>query len=501
MPLKPNLHASGITVIFEAVVLGIPIVCTDAGGLRDYFPGGEICLVPPGDPRALREAVRALAGDLERRLAMTVAAQRRVVSAGLTTQGYANGFRDLSTLLLAPRTAAAPCLAGAGAVLATRSDNDRRRAFVLLPHGFGAEQWRRRFARREIPGLNDALPFGYYRAAGQGWSVVYSEDADESLVTRFVRRGLSRVLGLDLIHAWRSRRALLTVDAVWTHTERESLAAIALFRLVRPRPRPRIVAQCVWLFDRWNGFSWPRRAAYRWLLKEADVVTTLSPENREAARRIIPEIPTELVLFGVGSQDRMRAPRRGICQVPMRIGALGGDMHRDWETLLRAFGGRTEFALRIASSKGSPRARKGATNVTIGAARSEGEVMDLYDWADIVVVSLKPNLHASGITVILEAVACGTPVVASDVGGLRAYFSDEEVCYVPVGNSEALREAAAKLAEDPERRFQMAIAAQRRMLAAALTWEGYAARHCEISAALLGVREPVAPGGAALARV
>ena len=330
MPLKPNLHASGITVIFEAVVLGIPIVCTDAGGLRDYFPGGEICLVPPGDPRALREAVRALAGDLERRLAMTVAAQRRVVSAGLTTQGYANGFRDLSTLLLAPRTAAAPCLAGAGAVLATRSDNDRRRAFVLLPHGFGAEQWRRRFARREIPGLNDALPFGYDRAASQGWSVVYSEDADESFVTRFVRRGLGRVLGLDLIHAWRNRRALLTVDAVWTHAERENLAAIALFHLVRPRSRPRIVAQCVWLFDRWNGFSWPRRAAYRWLLKEADVVTTLSPENREAARRIIPEIPTELVLFGVGSQDRMRAPRRRVCHVPMRIGALGGDVHRDW---------------------------------------------------------------------------------------------------------------------------------------------------------------------------
>ena len=456
MPLRPNLHASGITVILEAIVLGIPIVCTDAGGLRDYFPGGEICFVPPCDPHALREAVKSLAGDEERHLEMAVAAQRRVIAGGLTTQGYADGYRNLSAMLLAPRAAAACVTPDAAAVRGKRSDADRLRAFVLLPHGFGAERWRKRFAGREIPGLNDALPFGYYRAASQRWSVVYSEDADENLATQYVRRGLSRALGLDLIHAWRNHRSLLAADAVWTHTERESLAAIALFHLVGRQPRPRIVAQCVWLFDRWNGFSWPRRAAYRWLLKGADIVTTLSPENREAARRIIPEIPTELVLFGVGSPEDMRAPRRKICHAPVRIAGLGGDMHRDWDILLRALGGQAKFKLTIASSKARlrpPRTRYERDRHG-GSVRSGGEEPvrlggPRRGFAQAQSACLRDYGHPGG-------------------GGVRR-ARNRERCRRPTGilfrrgsvlragraTREALREAAVRLAENPERRFRM----------------------------------------------
>lgn len=488
MPLKPNLHASGITVIFEAIVLGIPIVCTDAGGLRAYFPGGELWFVPPGDPNALREAVRRLASDGERCLEMAAAAQRRVLGAGLTTQGYADGYRRLSARLLAPRATAASSTPHVDTVLATRPDTDRLRAFVLLGHGFGAERWRTRFARHEIPGLNDALPYGYYRASGQGWSVKYSEDADEHPLARLVRRGLSRVLGLDLIHAWRNRGPLLAAEVVWTHTEREGLSALALFRLLGRRSRPRLVAQCVWLFDRWDKFSWLRRAAYRLLLKEADVITTLSPENRNAALRIFPEVRTQLVLFGVGAPEEMRVPQRTRCHAPVRIAGLGGDMHRDWKTFLQSFGGWADFDLRIASSKARLGAHGRSPNVTVWAARSDSEVEDLYGWADMVVVSLKPNLHASGITVILEAVAYGVPVVASDVGGLRAYFSDREVCYVPAGEPDVLREAVRQVADDHERRFDMTVAAQRRVLEARLTWEGYAMRHLELSEALLGRR-------------
>jgi hypothetical protein len=38
MSLKPNLHASGITVILESIILGVPVVCTDSGGLVLTFP-------------------------------------------------------------------------------------------------------------------------------------------------------------------------------------------------------------------------------------------------------------------------------------------------------------------------------------------------------------------------------------------------------------------------------------------------------------------------------
>ncbi|MGH6678109.1 MAG: glycosyltransferase family 1 protein, partial [Bradyrhizobium sp.] len=84
------------------------------------------------------------------------------------------------------------------------------KVFVFLGHVFGAEQWQRRWAQGEIPGMNDMLPYGYYRAAGEGWSIEYSEDVDEGAVGRLVRRALRRVAGFDLIHAWRNRRSLLS---------------------------------------------------------------------------------------------------------------------------------------------------------------------------------------------------------------------------------------------------------------------------------------------------
>ena len=101
--LKENRHASGITVILEAVASGVPVVATDVGGLRDYFSDTEVCYVPPGEPCALRDAVRKLAADAERRAAMTAAAQARLVEAALTSEGFARRHRALTDELLGRR--------------------------------------------------------------------------------------------------------------------------------------------------------------------------------------------------------------------------------------------------------------------------------------------------------------------------------------------------------------------------------------------------------------
>lgn len=365
---------------------------------------------------------------------------------------------------------------------------DGTKVFVFLAHVFGVEKWRERMAQGEIPGMNDALPYGYHHAAGEGWSIEYSEDVDEGAIGRLVRRVLTRVFGFDLIHAWRNRRSLLSADVVWTHTEREHLAALALFVLLRRRKRPKIIAQCIWLFDRWHRLSAPRRAVYRWLLSRADVVTTHSRSNLTVAREVLPASRSELLLFGCTSADDLRPIRQEPAHRPIRVASLGGDMHRDWDTHLSAFAGRPEFELRIATSRTRLRVGEGIENVRVTEARSAGEVRELYDWADMVVVPLKENRHVSGITVILEAVASGVAVVASDVGGLRDYFSEGEVCYVPAGTAAALRGEVRRLARDDERRAAMAAAAQRRLLGGRLTSEGYALRHRELSKEILGVR-------------
>jgi glycosyltransferase involved in cell wall biosynthesis len=56
-------------VILEAFAAGLPVVATDVGGVAEVVAGAAL-VVPPGDPDAMADAVRRLAGDeaLRRRL-------------------------------------------------------------------------------------------------------------------------------------------------------------------------------------------------------------------------------------------------------------------------------------------------------------------------------------------------------------------------------------------------------------------------------------------------
>ena len=356
--------------------------------------------------------------------------------------------------------------------------------FVLLGHDFGANSWERRQALGLIPGLNDRLAYGYYRAAGQGWVIEYSHDSEESSLTRFARLTLRKVLGFDLLHVYRNRARLLRADIIWTHTELENLAALALFRILRRQNTPKIIANCIWLFDRWPRLSRARRFVYRTLLKDATVITTFSPKNLQVARQLLPSVRCECLLWGALTQG-MFPPRHGHVHRPIRIASLGNDMHRDWITLLRAFGNVDGYEVRIGSSRVSSRLVRALRNVTVRSAEIADQVRALYDWADIVVVSLKPNLHVSGITVIFESIICGLPTVCTDTGGLRAYFSDAEVTYVPAFAPIAMRVAADRLSRDDEGRFSLTSRAQQHLISANLTARGFAMRNRNLSEELL----------------
>lgn len=369
-----------------------------------------------------------------------------------------------------------------------RTEGKRVKVFVHLGHGFGGQNWAQRHAAGVIPGLNDRLAYGYYRAGGNGWSVEYSEDSSENPLTRFCRTGLRKMIGCDLIHAWRNRKKLLAADIIWTHTEIENVAVLLLFLLFRSKRRPKVIANCVWLFDRWSRLSWPRRLIYRKLLERADVVTTFSPANIRVARSVLPGVRCEYIRWGATIED-VKRPSRRPTHVPLRIASLGSDVHRDWKTVITAFGNRERYRVTIGSRRINQKLLMGISNVTAQAVVTAADIKALYEWADIVVVSVKPNLHASGITVILESVILGVPVVCTDSGGLRAYFSSTEVRYVPIYAPIAMRAAVEDLAKDEERRWSMMVKAQRRLLSASLTAEGFANRHRRLSEELL-VRNP-----------
>src|SRR6266700_474463 len=364
--------------------------------------------------------------------------------------------------------------------------------FVHLAYGFGAQSWACRWKEGKIPGVNETLPYGYYRAEAMGCSVTHSQDKKESAPERLFRLGIRVLLGFDLIHAWRNFDGIRNADVVWTHTESQFLAILLLLRTVPRGRRPKLIAQSVWLFDQWHNFSVLKQWLLSMLIRQADVLTVLSPENLAVAKRLFPEIRSELVLFGIAA-DRKIAPGLHPAQNSLNVVSLGNDVHRDWDILIAAVANQPGWTLKIASQTIKPASISGATNVEIVSLKTNDEILALYQWADLLALAIKPNLHASGITVIEEAAVLGAPVVCSDIGGLRAYLSDAEVRFVPPQDVNALRSAIQALADDPGARLALAQKAQARMGPTGLSSESYARRHVEISRELLGLDGPSKP--------
>jgi glycosyltransferase involved in cell wall biosynthesis len=364
------------------------------------------------------------------------------------------------------------------------------RVLVVLPRALDAAAWPRRFAQGTVP---DRTPYGYHFAEEFGAQVTFCRPTRTwSGLAGMVDKALRRVLGFDFRHIWHNRRLITggQFDVVWTHTEGEHLAIAALARLGYRVPA--VIGQSIWLCDEWARMSALRRRAFRSLWRHAAVASFHSPCNADYARQRVAGIRTEVVKFGISLDSfPFQAPRsRFASGRPLRLLALGNDRHRDWVTLAAAFGDRPQYELRVGSAAFP--ATLQATNLHAGPM-SQPELRQAYDWADCLLVPLRPNLHASGITAILEAVALGVPVVASDVGGLSAYFDADAVCFVPALDADALRAAVQGLADDPANTLARALRAQQAMQATDLTTRGYAHRHVELSRQLLAARGVATP--------
>jgi glycosyltransferase involved in cell wall biosynthesis len=352
-----------------------------------------------------------------------------------------------------------------------------------------------RFYRK---GENIGCLYGYHHAESDEFALTYSQDARESAPVRLLRRGLKAVLGFDLIHTLRNRAEILRSDVIWTHTEHEYLSvALVLLLSGRRKAPPLLLAQSVWLLDKWPGYGMLRRWLYRKLIARADVLTTLASENAALCQRFLGRKATH-VYYGLNTVDfPVQAPDEWQAHTPVRIAAIGNDRDRDWETLIKAFGNDPRYHVRLATRRKIP-AKLHASNVDIAPAAGLKKARELYDWADLVLVPLRPNSHASGITVMLEAAALGKPMVVTNVGALDDYFSRRAVSYVQPFDSQAMREAVDRLVAAPHEALRQAQAAAEQLLSRDLTTRHFAMQHVRITEDLL--RRRMAPHGHGEAR-
>lgn len=317
---------------------------------------------------------------------------------------------------------------------------------VQLPYGLDARKTAQDYEAGRAP---DRVAYGFDHAQDHYETVTYSGDFPESRLEGLLRRALIRLLNFDLVHAWRNRRAIVAADAVWTMLESEYLAILALYLLNPWLPRRPVIAQNIWLFNTIDQRHPLLRRFYLALAAHADVLLTHSEACLPIMREYLPDSRVELMHFGVSSSTfplRKRSDTDAAGERPIRIFAAGNDRTRDWTTLLKAFGNDDRFELVVVCSWLSDATLAEYRNLSRPRNPTQDQFHKLYDWGDFVVVPMYEN-RFSGITVALEGVAMGVPVVSSRTGGVPTYFSEGEVLYAPVGDAGSLRQVVLDCGE------------------------------------------------------
>ena len=251
-----------------------------------------------------------------------------------------------------------------------------------------------------------------------------------------------------------------------------------------------------------------RLAVEKAVLETAERIVATSPQEKEhmqslvSAKGSIDIIPcgTDIHRFGSIQQQQARQ-YLGIdseANVVLYVGRF--DQRKGIETLVRAVG-QSQLrshgmkliiggGSRPGQSDGVERERiesivdeLGIREFTVFPGRLSDEVLPVYyAAADVCVV---PSHYEPFGLVAIEAMASGTPVVASDVGGLQfTVVSEETGLLAPPKDEVAFTAAIDRILMNPAWRMQLGEAARKRV-ETKFSWEGVASQLSELYSQLL----------------
>ena len=217
--------------------------------------------------------------------------------------------------------------------------------------------------------------------------------------------------------------------------------------------------------------------------------------NKQKARSVLGIDPDALMVFYVGRFD----PRKGIETL---VRAVGQSQLRGNKNLKLVIGGGS----RPGQSDGKERdriegivAELGMSDITTFPGRLGDDILPAYyAAADVCVV---PSHYEPFGLVAIEAMASGTPVVASDVGGLQFTVVPEETgLLAPAQDEAAFAAAIDRILSNPEWRNQLGSKARMRV-EDKFSWDGVAHQLSDLYTKLLAEPAKAEPAKAEPAKV
>jgi glycosyltransferase involved in cell wall biosynthesis len=234
-------------------------------------------------------------------------------------------------------------------------------------------------------------------------------------------------------------------------------------------------------------------AVARWVFRNAGAVSACSQGLKLSALELGSPIEPSLITWGADPQifrplprdeytlNKLEVSRSNLCVV-----ALGRLVHKKgfdilinvWKRISAAF----PSARLIIAGEGPLRPILSEQAKALGIAESVilpgrvpwNQVPGLFSCADLFILPSIIDKHGNidGLpTVLLEAMSCGLPVIASQIGGMSEVIDNHQNgVLVPAGNEAALAEAIQELLENPAKRESLGLEA-RRSITNALHWE------------------------------
>lgn len=330
----------------------------------------------------------------------------------------------------------------------------RIRVHVALAEELEVADWSARHARGEVP---DVVPYGLDKLGDHGITAEFRQPLRNPAAVMLAQKVRGRARDLDFLSTARGalRRERRTADAILCWDERTGVPAALI------PGGPPVVSGAVWLDDRAAVPERLRPAVQRALRRMAAIFCACEPTARAVERQW--GLPGGTVTrYTMGIDEQFYRPRP-LPQTPGVVASIGDDKRRDHAQLIRV-------VERVGAS-GVPARLELATTQrdvqvpehvgVVHRRRMEGSILDLYRRSSVVAIALKPSVGVFGITVALEAMACGRPVVITANPGLDEYITDGvDGILVPPGDEAAFHDAIASLLTDPDAAAEMGRAAR-----------------------------------------
>jgi glycosyltransferase involved in cell wall biosynthesis len=195
----------------------------------------------------------------------------------------------------------------------------------------------------------------------------------------------------------------------------------------------------------------------RWLMGLVER-SVLAPA---ATRREVIPNGVDLALFAPGDREEARRELGVATDVPLLVFAAQGgraNEFKDYPTLAAALTRLREPVEAVALGDPVP-GRSGLGRASLRAVGTVGPA-ELARWLRAADLYVHPSRADTFPTGVLEALATGTPVVASRVGGIPEQVGEETGELVEPGDPDALAAAVGRLLADPQRRARMSAAAR-----------------------------------------